>query len=183
MEDHRLLALLEQRNEDVLAELQNKYGAKCFYLALGLLHDKQLAEECVNDVWLKLWDSIPPARPNHLWLYIAKATRNTALTCLEKQQAQKRSATVLLLDELREVIPDPLYEQETDGEALRTLLEDFLRELKPEHRRLFLRRYWYGQEVRQLAKEWNTTEGRLSGILFRLRKKLRKRLEKEGFRL
>ena len=59
----------------------------------------------------------------------------------------------------------------------------WLRGLSPGGRRLFLRRYWYGEGVGELAQSLGERPGRLSLRLFRLRGKLREHLEKEGIAL
>ena len=51
--------------------------------------------------------------------------------------------------------------------------------LDPETQRIFLRRYWYNHSIKELAKAMHCSENRITGILFRTRKKLRIFLEKE----
>ena len=55
--------------------------------------------------------------------------------------------------------------------------------LDPETQRIFLRRYWYNHSIKELAKTMHCSENRITGILFRTRKKLRNYLEKEGYRI
>ena len=68
----------------------------------------------------------------------------------------------------------------SDG-FLKDALNRFLRTLKAEERRIFLRRYWYGASIEELAAELGCSQTRVANILLRTRKKLKKYLEKEGF--
>ena len=63
------------------------------------------------------------------------------------------------------------------------LLDRFLRTLTPENQMVFLRRYWYAEPLSQVAAETGLTQDKVRNVLFRLRKKLKKHLEKEGFTL
>lgn len=176
-----IIELLERRDEQGLVLLKEKYSDYCYSIIYHLLRDHEQTEEALSDVWLQLWNSIPPARPQRIKSYIAKTARNTALHYVKHNAAQKRSGITVLLDELQECIPDPRWQR--DGENLKELLRDFVRGLEPEEQRIFLRRYWYGYTIEELAKATNCTESRITGILFRSRKKLRKHLEKEGYEL
>lgn len=176
-----IIELLERRSEQGLVLLKEYYHTYCYAIIYRLLRDHEQTQEALNDVWLQIWNSIPPARPQQLRAYLAKTARNTALHYIRREEAKKRSGVTVLLDELAECIPDPKWE--TDREELRCLLRDFVSELGSEERQIFLRRYWYGADVRQIAREHGSTENRITGILFRTRKKLKKYLEKEGYTL
>ena len=65
-------------------------------------------------------------------------------------------------------------------QALAELLNAFLRGLSREGRAIFLRRYWYGQGVAEIAKALGCGEGKVKSSLFRSRRALRDYLEKEG---
>lgn len=174
-----IIELLERRSELGLELLKEKYSDYCYSIIYRLLRDHEQTEEALSDVWLQIWNSIPPARPQRLRAYLAKTARNTALHYIRHNDAQKRSGITVLLDELAECIPDP--KRETDD--LKELLRSFVDDLGPEERRIFLRRYWYGADIREIAADRGCTENRITGILFRTRKKLKKHLEKEGYRL
>ena len=65
-------------------------------------------------------------------------------------------------------------------EALARLLSDWLRSLPREDRVLFLRRYWYGVSVKELAVEADCTENQMAQRMRKLRQALRAVLEQEG---
>ena len=175
-----IIELLERRDEAGLVLLKEKYADYCYSIIYGLLRDHQQTEEALSDVWLAIWNSIPPARPLRLRAYLAKTARNTALHYLRYDNAQKRTAVTVLLDELAECISDPATEE--SGE-LKTILREFVETLEPEAKRVFVRRYWYGESLGEIAAADHSTENRIAGILFRTRKKLKAHLEKEGYKV
>lgn len=177
MEDSEILELFWGRKEQALSELERKYGARLMTLASRMISEED-AEECVNDTYLAAWNSIPPARPEYLFAYAAKICRNLALNKVEQSKAAKRSAVVVELSgELIQCIPDKTLA--TDETGIRELLIRFLKGLSEEKRKLFLRRYWYGESVKELADAFGYRESKVKSILFRLRKQLWKELEKE----
>ena len=176
-----IIELLERRSELGLELLKENYTSYCYTIIYRLLKDHEQTEEALNDVWLQIWNSIPPARPRQLRAYLAKTARNAALHYLRYNDAQKRSGAAVLLDELAECIPDPKCGRDTND--LKELLRNFVSALSHEERQIFLRRYWYGADIREIAKDRGCTENRIAGILFRTRKKLKKYLDKEGYKL
>ena len=165
--------LLYDRDPAALAALQAEYTRYCAAIAGGILADGADVEEVVADVWMQVWTSIPPNRPEHLRLYVGRIARNLALNRLEYHSAGKRAA--LPVEELESATPDRSLERQ----VLRDALEAFLRQQKEAHRQMFLRRYWYGDDVAEIAARFGCSKTKVTGVLFRLRRKLRDHLEKE----
>lgn len=172
-----IIERLERRDETAIELLKAYYGDYCYRIIYNQLCSHEETEEALNDVWLKIWNSIPPARPTHLRAYIAKVARNTAIDYIKCGSTQRRSGFTSLLDEIAEIVPDV---SGTDG-FLKDTLNRFLRSLGSEEQRIFLRRYWYGASIEELAEELGCSKTRIANILHRTRKKLRKHLEKEGY--
>ena len=179
MDDRALVELFLQRDETAPEKAAETYRSACIGVAMNLLHDKEDAEECVNDVWLTAWERIPPEEPTYFGAWLCRVARNLALKRLEHKQAQKRTAEVLPLDELAESLRG-VGEDFTEDSRLRQVINDFLRELPKESRQMFLRRYWFGNSVKDIARRFACTESRVKSSLFRTRNMLRGYLEKEG---
>ncbi len=185
MTDGELVKLFFDRSERALEALEEKYGGLMRKLARNILRDERDAEECVSDARLALWNSIPPQKPENLMAYAARVTRNLSTKAYHRNTAQKRnSAYDAALDELAEVLPD---ENTPEAEALKTelagLINRFLSEQSRENRVLFTRRYWFSDKVPDIAKRLGMTENGVYVRLSRLREKLRRYLEKEGYSL
>lgn len=63
MEDIHIIELYWQRNESAIKESQTKYGGYCSTIANNTLHSAEDTEECVNDTWLRAWNTMPPDKP------------------------------------------------------------------------------------------------------------------------
>ena len=63
------------------------------------------------------------------------------------------------------------------------MLNGFLRRQSAEARVFFLRRYWYGESIREIAEECHASEGKVKTSLFRTRERLRAELEQERITL
>ena len=74
----------------------------------------------------------------------------------------------------------PRRRQRGRGGPQRRGLNDFLRSLQPNARSFFLRRYWYGESIREIARALGCSEGTVKSSLFRTRSALRQALDKEG---
>lgn len=186
MEDKQIIALYWDRSENAISETDRKYGHYCHHIANNILQDAQDAAECVNDAYLRLWNAIPPQRPDNLRTFLGKITRNLALNRYEKRSAEKRGGDhhAAVLEELQECVTagDPT-EQILDKLVLTNVLNEFLASLKPETRKILVRRYWYFSSVEEIATELGITQSKVTVTLCRLRRKLAELLEKEGFTL
>ena len=182
MEDQKIVKLLWMRAEQALEALAKKFGVRLLKTAENILGNRPDAEEAVNDTYLALWNAIPPAQPDPLPPYVYKIGRNTALKHLRSRMAQKRDSYYdVALDELAAVLPGETMEEAFDARELGRAIDRFLSTLDRENRILFLRRYWFGDSIKDLAKEFRISENTLSVRLFRIRDKLRIALNEEEF--
>ena len=92
MEDGRIIDLYWAREETAIAETDKKYGNYCRSLSMRILNSREDSEECVNDTWLRAWDSMPPGRPSCLCAFLGKITRNLSISRWRKNHAGKRGS-------------------------------------------------------------------------------------------
>lgn len=186
VEDEQIIDLYFKRDELAISETDAKYGKYCFVIANNILSSKEDSKECVNDTYLRAWNSIPPKKPGVLKTFLGKITRNLSLNLYEKQNAQKRGSGCLpdVIDELDYCVPSNFnIDDLIDGKELENLLNKFLGELSAESRKIFMQRYWYISPVSEIAKRFGMGESKVKMSLLRSRDKLRKILEKEGVSL
>ena len=186
MDDNDIIELFFARDEGAVRAAAQRYGGYCAAIAQNILEDRGAAEECVNDTWLKCWQTIPPQRPRSLKSFAGRIARNLALSARREAQAQKRGGgqAPLALEELSEVVSGgETPEGALDRQAFREALDGFLDALPEQHRNLFLRRYWYLDSVEALAKRFAMSKTQVTTTLHRLRGKLRAHLQQEGFEL
>ena len=182
MEDEKIIELYFARSETAITETSAKYGAFFRRISRNILSSEQDTEECVNDAYLKAWNSIPPKKPDKLQAYIGKIVRNLSLNRYRRLTAEKRGAGEIpvALSELEECIPTAdTVQMECDRAELSAALNRFLKSLPEEKRTVFLRRYWYLVPVKDIAEQCGMTESKVKSMLLRTRDQLKQFLAKE----
>ena len=181
MLDEQIVTLYLQRDEAAIKETANKYQNYCYRIAFDILHSEQDAEECVNDVYIRAWESIPPHSPERLSTYLGKLTRNIAVNRYLHDHAKKRNGMAdVVFDEVANLIPDIGEGRMVDEVLLKECLNRFLSFLPQQTRIVFVRRYWYIHDVKCIAAAMGLSESNVKVMLLRTRKKLKAFLKKEG---
>ena len=176
MEDDGIVALYFARNEQALEETAKKYGADCHAVSYQILRSHEDAEECVNDTYIRAWNAMPPQRPTHLRTFLLKIARNLSLTAYQAARTQKRGGgqVLSLTQELSDCVTgNP--EATLQKAELTKLLDSFLMGLPDRDRYIFLRRYWHGDTVAEVAARCHIATGTAKSSLFRSRQKLYRR--------
>ena len=157
MEDKQIIELYWNRSDDAIKETTEKYGQECAYIASHILQNVDKAEVCAKESLQVLWETIPPHRPQNLKAYVCKITRNHALQMK---------------------YPD-FMEQDVDLFSAELVIHDFLKELEPEQRKLFIAHYWYFVSVAEIAVQYKMSENKGYRTLDSLRQKLDNALEEK----
>lgn len=183
-QDGEIIDLLFARSEQGLDQIQGKYGKALLQMARNIVKNEQDAEECVNDTLVKIWDSIPPNRPGSLLAYALKIVRNLSLNRLQALHAEKRggAAVCVPFSELEEHLEGIAVPDESDAREFKRIINDFLASLSQKDAVLFIRRYWYLDSIKTLSEMSGYSENNIYQRLFVMRRKLRERLIKEGYR-
>ena len=182
MDDREIIALFYARSEQAIDELRKRHGAFISKVAFNILHDAQDAEEAVNDTYLAAWNTIPPQKPDPLRTYVCRIARNLAIAKLRSNTAGKRNSGYdAALDELAEVLPArETVESACDAAELTAAIDRFLDGICYDDRYMFVRRYWYGDAVSDIAAAMHMPPHRVTVRLSRIRKRLSDYLKKEG---
>ena len=178
MTDEELLGLYFARSEEAIQATGMVYGPYCRAIALRILDSEEDAEECLADVWLRVWNAVPPERPEHFKGWLGVITRNQALTLLRSRERSPRQADEVALELALSLSGAP--EAELEARELGRAVSAFLAGQPERNRGVFLRRYWYGDTVEEAARWAGWSLSRTKSALFRMRKKLKDYLKKEG---
>lgn len=184
MNDKQIIRLLEVRDEQGVVALSVKYDAYCRSIAQRMTENAEDAAEIVNDVWLRVWESIPPQKPENLRLYLAKLTRNLALDRLRRISADKRGSGTLplALEELQACIPDNATpESALTAKELGAAINAFLDTQQPRTQDIFLRRYFFAESTAEIAARYRMREANVLLTLSRTRAKLKLFLMQGGY--
>ena len=182
MTDEEIISLYFDRSEEAIAATQRKYDGYCRTLVGRILGSPRDVEEIVSDTWLRAWQSIPPARPDSLRLYLAKIGRNLALNRLRDGRAARRGdGADAVLEELSEVLGGISTEEMVDVKELQRAVNGFLRRLPRRDSDIFVRRCFYAESAEEIAARYALRPNTVTVSMHRTRKKLREYLQKEGY--
>ncbi|WP_214825523.1 RNA polymerase sigma factor [Exiguobacterium algae] len=181
MDDQVIIDWYWQRSEYAIVATKRKYGRYCQTISYNILHNREDAEECVNDTYMKVWEAIPPTRPRRLGAFLAKVVRNLSLNRYELYHAKKRGVgdVPLVYEELENVLTSSSHNDEDIVE----ILNDFLMTLPEQTRRVFMQRYFHFYSIKEIAKMNRMGESNVKMILMRTRTQLKQVLESEGVAL
>lgn len=186
MDDNGIIQMYWDRNEQAIRATSEKYGYYCKIIARNILDNEEDAEECVNDTYLKAWNSMPTHWPEQLSTFLGKITRNLSFNKYKCNHAKKRGGgeITLVLDELTDCVSDiETVEQTIDRQELAKAISSFVKSIPIKKRNIFVRRYWYADSVSDIASDYGMLQGTVSKILERTRKQLKAYLAERGFEL
>ncbi|MBR1723447.1 MAG: sigma-70 family RNA polymerase sigma factor [Ruminococcus sp.] len=178
LEDNQIVEMYFMRDQQAITQTDIKYGALCRSISVRIVTDTRDAEECVSDTYMHAWNSIPPQRPQSLAAFLGRIVRNLSLDCYRKKNAQKRSCECVSLDELSECVPDTRDEQ--PNTELTQAINEFLEKLPQEQRMYFMRRYYLGEPLNEIAERYGVNAKNLGVTMHRLRERLKKHLIASG---
>lgn len=184
LEDNQIVRLFLKRDETAIKQTSEKYGKRLINISYNIVNDIQTAKECENDTYLEAWERIPPHEPyDYLYAFLARIIRNISLNLCRSKNRLKRSAYIIELSkELEQCISGTDdVESKIDEMFLVEALNGFLDSIEPDKRNIFMRRYWFMDSIKEIAKRYDMSESKVKIILYRSRNKLRDYLKKEGY--
>jgi RNA polymerase sigma-70 factor (ECF subfamily) len=138
--------------------LYNATSAKLFGVALRILKRSDLAEDVIQDAYLKIWDAAPKFRPElgSPMSWMIAITRNRAIDILRKRtevgiEDEKDGG------ERADEALDP-YQMTAQNNELKALLSCMER-LNPDQRQCLLMAYYYGYTHEEISKRMSTPVG------------------------
>lgn len=183
-EDSDIVRGFFERDESALSEVSRKYKGYCTSIARNILGNEQAAEECVNDTLMRLWESIPPARPDYLPAFIGKIARNIALNIVRRENSLKRGGGEIdaILDEAAEMIScGDSVEVTVQRHEIISAINDWLGTLPEKKRAVFVLRYWHCRSTSDVARCVGMSQANVENVLKRGRQKLVEYMNKRGF--
>ncbi len=172
MEDREIIQLYLSRNERAVSETALAYGNQLFRLAMRILENYEDSEECQNDTYMKAWETIPPVIPDYFYAYLAKICRFRAFNMLDYKNAKKRKMQIVeLTREMEECIPN--QSSESQMSELGEKISQFLISQPKDARIIFVRRYWYQDPTRTIAKRYKISDAAVRKSLQRTRERLK----------
>ena len=183
LSDEQIIELYFAREEKAIAETERKYCEYLHAIAYNILYNEQDAQECLQDTYLKTWNSIPPERPRLLRAFLAKITRNLSLDRYELMSRQKRvpAGAYQPLDEVQDFLPDPHdLDRELQDATIANIITGYLDKTSDRRMYVFTSRYFCSLTIPQIAKRLGCSQSLVSKELAAIKRELRQKFEEEG---
>ena len=183
LSDEEIIALYFDRDEKAITETERKYKSYLLKIAYNVLHSEQDSEECVNDTYLRVWNTIPPNRPKLFRAFLAKITRNLAFDKYENENRKKRipHGSLLSFDEIRDFIPDSSTpEAELEAKEISKVINAYLKSTSDKNLYIFVSRYFFAMPILSIAERLGCSEATVHKRIKAIKSELRKRFESEG---
>ena len=177
LEDHNIVDLYWFRDENAISETDKKYGSYCNTIANNILYNLEDSKECVNDTYLKFWRNAEnyDIKQASLSTYLKVIVRNTAIN---KLRDLKRHEDKLYSDDVSDIanaVTD--HNQNIENQMVRKenvkKLNGIIASLPERDRELVIRKYFYLQSSKIIAKAMNMTVTAVDSRLSRLRTKVK----------
>jgi RNA polymerase sigma-70 factor (ECF subfamily) len=150
-----LLASVAKRDEAAFERLYEATSAKLFGVVLRILKREDLAEEVIQDAYIKVWNSAGQFNPDlsSPITWMASIARNRAIDVVRKRSEISIEEEPAAMDVASDT-PDPLARKDMTEELKRIL--ECVGQLEPQRQRLVLLAYYNGWSREQLAQKFDT---------------------------
>ncbi len=172
-DDGTLIARVTEGDEQALLELYDRYASRVYALALRILREPMMAEEAVQDTFLKVWNHAREYQPQRgaLQIWLLTIARRIALDRLRLEARRPLLSDATDPEELWRSIPDT---GSTEDEAYWRSLHLTVQTLPPDYRLVIELAYYQGLSQSQIAAVlgWplGTVKTRLREAMRRLRR-------------
>ncbi len=182
--DGQIIALYNERDERAIKETDAKYRTQLLSVARSVLHDMRDCEECLNDTYVRVWNSIPPACPDSLRAFLISVMRRTAFNRYKAAKRKKRIPCELVssLTDLDDMLADSdAFYTEQEANALGELLTAFTNTLSDRRTFIFMSRYYLCRPIAEIARKLGCSESTVNKEIAAIKQELRQVLESEGY--
>lgn len=169
--DQELLRLVKLDNRLAFNEIYNTYWKELFHYAYKILHSKELAEDVVQDVFLRIWKNRATLEVSKLRSYLYAGTRNASISKIREADLSQIQTDVIEGLSIR-----PLGEEMLDYQDLKKSIDTASEGLPERCKEIFYLSRIKEYSIDEIAKEFNiskrTVENQISIALKHIRPQL-----------
>ncbi|MGL6183985.1 MAG: sigma-70 family RNA polymerase sigma factor [Clostridium chrysemydis] len=168
--DNDIISKLKTKDPLALEYLLNTYGNFIYKVSYMSTNNKELSEECVNDVLLKIWNSIDSFNSDHSKFknWIGSITKHTSIDLIRKKKITKISD----IDNFSISSQENLEENYITKCEL-NIIKNYLCELKEIDKHIMIERFFYNSDLKIISKKYNISENAINLRIMRIRRKLK----------
>lgn len=173
MDEQKLIQQAQQGDQSAFGQLMTRYEKQVYHQALRLLANPEDAADVTQEVFFKVWRSLPSFLGDSsfsTWLY--RLTDNAAIDLLRREKKRRGDASLddadaqwdnLLAD------PAPTPERALEQQELQRAVADGLSKLSEEHRRILVLREINGLSYEEIGTILELTTGTVKSRIARAR--------------
>ncbi len=127
MEDNKaIISRLQQADPKAISDLYEAYGSALFSIALRIVGSQQLAEQVLQDTFIKVWrnSSSYDASKGRLFTWLLNIARNTAIDATRTAYYQQYSRTEDITTSTYKLYTEPMLIDTLDIHQVAARLED-----------------------------------------------------------
>ncbi|NKF07333.1 sigma-70 family RNA polymerase sigma factor [Clostridium gasigenes] len=164
------LKQLKKKNPKALEYVIDTYSNGIFKVAYGVLNNRQLSEECLNDVFLKIWDNIHyfNREEDKFCGWILTIAKYTAIDILRKEVKHSKSIDISEINIGEEQCLESKIE---DKDKLRAVTKE-INLMKDIDKEIFQRKFYLDQSSKSVSEKMGLSDKFINLRIFRGRKKL-----------
>ena len=162
MNEKRMIEDLKKGYEEAFEECYYQYKNLVFYVVLKIVQKKELAEELVQDTFIKMYQSINSFDGRYFQAWLLTIAKNLAINEIKKQQVEVEFADYLI------------YEELDVNSEMKDLLYDLEHILNPKEYEIFILRIIYDMKQREIAEYLNLPIGTVGWTYQEALKKVKK---------
>ena len=184
LNDKKLIYSLKKHRERALLQVMELYGGYTYTIVKNILSgimQQEDIDEVVSDVYLKLWnhvDNLDETKP--LKPYLISIARNEA-----RYKLREYHNNISLEEAGNDAFENVEIVSEIENKILMdeqlAIIKKILDSCSKKDTEIFVRYYYNYEKVREIAIQCNVSESKVKMTLSRLRKKIAKALEDEGY--
>ena len=180
--DTYLTELFWERKSEAVEKADKKYHELLFSAIVCILKNDKDAEECLDDVYIKIWESIPPNRPSSFRAYALKIARNTAMSIFRASNAQKRAHKwkTVSFDNLSSVLFENDNGELENSQKIREIINRYLNSIDERKMYIFMSRYYFNKPIGEIAKKLHCSQSTVNKEIKKIKIELREKLEEGG---
>lgn len=172
LSEQELVLGLRRREKFAAEALYDMYAASLFGVIVRIVNDEALAEEILQDTFIRIWNSFSSysAEKGRLFTWMVNIARNLSIDKIRSRdfknqnKNQELENSVILIDEQRNTV----YKPELIG------VKDLVAQLKPEQKSIldliYFKGYTHVEAADELGVPLGTLKTRLRMAIIQLRK-------------
>ncbi|MDX2161461.1 MAG: sigma-70 family RNA polymerase sigma factor [bacterium] len=168
-----LMRRIAAHDQKAMAEFYDRFAALVYGMAVRVLENNALAEEAMQDTFLKVWEQAAQWNPERgkLVTWLLTLARYTAIDRLRKERSRATDSAADL-DQLLHLLSDAGAvdaDRVTDAQQMRTLLDRLPAEQRQALELAFFKGYTHQEIAERLGQPLGTVKSRIRQALHTLK--------------